>query len=100
VLGLSYNLVRANAVKVAINFMFTVASLLVFQSSGQVEWVPGLVLAAGASFGAWVAARVAVAKGARLVHRLLMAVVVFSALYLLGLFDLLARWIGIAAPVG
>jgi len=91
VLGLGYNLVRANAVKVGINFLFTVASLLVFQSSGQVEWIPGLVLAAGTGVGAWFAARVAVEKGAALVHRLLIAVVIISALYLLGLFDLVVR---------
>jgi hypothetical protein len=89
VLGLGYNLVRANAVKVAINLLFTIASLLVFQSSGQIEWIPGLVLAVGTAFGAWIAARIAVEKGARLVHRLLIVVVVFSAVYLLGIFELL-----------
>ncbi len=95
VLGLSYNLVRANAVKVAINFLFTVASLLVFQSSGQVEWIPGLVLAAGAAFGAWLAARMAVDKGAAWVHRLLILVVVLSAVYLLGVFEWIARLLGL-----
>lgn len=89
VLGLGYNLVRANAVKVAINFLFTVASLLIFQSEGQVEWIPGLVLAAGTAFGAWIAARIAVERGAVLVHRLLIVVVIFSALYLLGIFEFL-----------
>jgi len=96
VLGLSYNLVRANAVKVAINLLFTVASLLVFQSSGQVEWIPGLVLAVGAAFGAWIAARMAVEKGAAWVHRLLIFVVILSAVYLLGIFDWIARLLGLA----
>lgn len=95
VLGLGYNLVRANAVKVAINFLFTVASLLVFQSSGQVEWIPGLVLAAGTAFGAWVAARMAVEKGAVWVHRLLIFVVVLSAVYLLGIFEWAGRLLGL-----
>lgn len=89
VLGLGYNLVRANAVKVAINLLFTIASMLVFQSEGQIEWIPGLVLAFGTAFGAWIAARIAVAKGARLVHRLLVVVVIFSALHLLGVFELI-----------
>lgn len=90
VLGLGYNLVRANAVKVAINLAFTVASLLVFQSNGQIEWIPGIALAIGTSFGAWIATRMAVEKGAAWVHRLLVIVVVLSALYLLGVGDLIA----------
>lgn len=94
VLGLSYNLIRANAVKVAINLLFTIASLLVFQSSGQVEWIPGLVLALGTSLGAWVATRMAVEKGAAWVHRLLIFVVVLSAVYLLGVFDWIGRLLG------
>jgi uncharacterized membrane protein YfcA len=95
VLGLSYNLVRANAVKVAINFLFTVASLLVFQSSGQVAWIPGLVLAVGTMLGAWLAARMAVEKGAAWVHRLVVFVVVLSAIYLLGIFEWIGRLLGL-----
>ncbi len=90
VLGLHYNLVRANAVKVAINFMFTVASLLVLGATGNVNWLLGLVLAGGTTIGAWFAARLAVEKGALWVHRLLIVVVVISALYLLGVFEWLA----------
>jgi uncharacterized membrane protein YfcA len=90
VLGLNYNLVRANAVKVAINFLFTLASLLVFGANGQVDWVLGLVLAVGTTIGAWFAARLAVEKGAAWVHRLLIVVVIISALYLLGVFEWIA----------
>jgi uncharacterized protein len=91
VLGLGYNLVRANAVKLGINFFFTAAALLVFQSNGQVQWLPGLALALGTSLGALAAARIAVERGAVLVHRLLIVVVIISALQLLGLFELVAR---------
>ena len=94
VLGLGYNLVRANAVKVAINFLFTIASLIIFQSSGQVDWGIGLVLAAGTAIGAWLAARIAVSKGAAWVHRLLVFVVILSAFYLLGVFDWIGRLFG------
>lgn len=90
VLSLGYDLVRANAVKVAINLAFTIASLLIFSTNGQVAWVPGLVLAAGTAIGAWAAAHMAVEKGAAWVHRLLIVVVVLSALNLLGVFE----WIG------
>jgi uncharacterized protein len=90
VLGLGYNLVRANAVKVAINFVFTIASLIIFQASGQIEWLPGLAMAAGTAIGSWTAAHVAISRGAIWIHRLLIVVVVLSALYLLGVFELAA----------
>jgi uncharacterized membrane protein YfcA len=90
VLGVGYDLVRANAVKVSIVLFFTVSALVVFVRNGQVEWGMGLILALGNMLGAWVAARVAVQQGAVWVRRLLIAVVVVSAANLLGLFDLVA----------
>lgn len=91
VLGVGYDLVRANAVKVGIVLFFTVAALAVFVRNGQVDWAVGLILAVGNMLGAWAAARVAVARGAVWVRRLLIAVVVVSAANLLGLFDLVVR---------
>jgi len=91
VLGVGYDLVRANAVKVSITLLFTISALLVFMRNGQVVWDVGLILALGNMLGAWVAARMAVERGAVWVHRLLVAVVAVSAAELLGLFDLLTR---------
>ncbi len=91
VLGVGYDLVRANAVKNGIVLLFTVSAILVFIRNDQVNWVVGLVLAIGNMLGAWVAARVAVDRGAVWVRRLLIAVVIVSAANLLGLFDLLGR---------
>jgi uncharacterized membrane protein YfcA len=91
VLGLGYDLVRANAVKVAIVLCFTVVALLVFVVNGKVQWREGLVLAAGNILGAWVGARFAVEQGAVWVRRLLIAIVVFSAGQLLGVFDLIGQ---------
>ena len=64
VLALDYDLVRANAVKVAIVLCFTAAALLVFVRNGQVRWDVGLILAIGNVIGAWLGARVAVERGA------------------------------------
>jgi hypothetical protein len=86
-----YDLVRANAVKVTIVLFFTVFALAVFVRNGQVVWSVGLILALGNMLGAWVAARMAVERGAAWVRRLLIAVVTVSAAQLLGLFDLVAR---------
>ncbi len=90
VLGVGYDLVRANAVKVGIVLFFTVFALGVFLLNRQVDWSIGLVLAVGNMLGAWAAARIAVEKGAVWVRRLLIAVVVVSAANLLGVFEMLS----------
>ncbi|MBK8901273.1 MAG: sulfite exporter TauE/SafE family protein [Anaerolineaceae bacterium] len=90
VLGIGYDLVRANAVKVFIILAFTISSLIVFMINGQVLWGMGLLLAVGNSLGAWAAARMAVERGANFVRWLLIAVVAVSAAELLGVFE----WIG------
>jgi hypothetical protein len=87
VLGVGYDLVRANAVKVGIVLFFTIFALAVFVRNGQVNWGVGLILAIGNMLGAWAGAKVAVEKGAVWVRRLLIAVVVVSAANLLGLFN-------------
>ncbi len=91
VLGAGYDLVQANAVKVLIILCFTPLALVVFLLEGQVEWVAGLTLAIGSMLGAWVAARMAVKRGARFVRWLLIGVVVVSAASLLGVADLIGR---------
>lgn len=87
VLGVGYDLVRANAVKVGVVLVFTVFALGVFIFNDQVNWGVGLLLALGNMLGAWTAARVAVDKGALWVRRLLIVVVVVSATNLLGLWS-------------
>lgn len=93
VLGVGYDLVRANAVKVSIALLFTISALGVFISSNQVNWTAGLILAVGNMLGAWFAAKVAVERGAVWVHRLLIVVVAVASAHLLGVFDLLVRWL-------
>ena len=63
VLGPWYDVVRANAVKVAIVLALTFAALIVFQASSLIEWIPGLVLGVGNMIGAWLGTHVAVNKG-------------------------------------
>jgi uncharacterized membrane protein YfcA len=87
VLGVGYNLVRANAVKTGIVLFFTVFALAVFIKNDQVNWSIGLILAVGNMLGAWVGTKVAVNKGAVWVRRLLIAVIIVSAANLLGVID-------------
>jgi hypothetical protein len=90
VLGVGYDLVRANAVKVGIVLLFTISALAVFFLNDQVDLFIGLVLAVGTMLGAWVATQTAAQKGAAWVRRLLIVVVAVAGANLLGVFD----WIG------
>lgn len=87
VLSVGYDLVRANAVKTLIIFVFTLSALVVFVINDQVHWGMGLLLAVGNGFGGWLAARMAVKRGAGFVRWLLIAVVIVSAIDLLGIGD-------------
>lgn len=90
VLSAGYDLVRANAAKVLIVLCFTIFALFVFIYNDQVRWGLGILLAIGNALGGWVAARMAVERGAVFVRWLLIAVVAVSAAQLLGLFELIA----------
>lgn len=79
VLVVGYDLVRANAVKNAIILLFTIFALAVFIINKQVDWVVGLILALGNMLGAFVAAKIAVDRGAVWIRRILIAVVAVSA---------------------
>jgi uncharacterized membrane protein YfcA len=91
VLGVGYDLVRGNAVKVLIVLCLTVAAMVVFILNDQVVWAIGLILGIGNMLGAWVASRMAVERGAPFVRWVLIAVVAVSGAKLLGVFDLVGR---------
>jgi uncharacterized membrane protein YfcA len=57
------DLVRGNAVKVLCILVFTVLSLSIFAWNGQVDWAPGIALAAGTVIGGQVGVRLTVLKG-------------------------------------
>lgn len=59
--GLRYDLVRSNALKMAITAVLTVVALGVFVARGQVLWIPGLIMAAGTVAGATLSVRFAIA---------------------------------------
>lgn len=89
VLGIGYDIVRANGAKVVVVFCFTIFALAVFVFNDQVNWKVGFILALGNMSGAWVAARMAVKRGAVFVRWLLIVVLVLSAGYLLGVGDVI-----------
>jgi hypothetical protein len=59
VLGVGYNLVDANGIKLLLIFGFTAIAVLVFMTNNQIVWSIGILMASGQSLGAWLAARFA-----------------------------------------
>ena len=78
VLNAGYDLVRANALKVFINLIFTPFALAVFIWQGQIDLVAGITLAVGNMIGAWFASRWAVSWGPAFVRYVLIAVIVIA----------------------
>jgi len=73
---LRYDLVRANALKVACTLAFTLLSLGIFIAFGQVAWIPGLVLAIGTMAGAWFSVKFAVRVSQNTIKWILFAMTV------------------------
>ncbi len=69
-------LIGANAVKNVIGFVLTAVALSVFVYHGQVQWIPGLVMAVGNLLGGYVGAKLAIKKGHRLIFGFLIVVMI------------------------
>lgn len=76
------DLVRGNAIKVLAILVFTILSLVIFAWQGKVEWVAGLVLAAGMVVGGLLGVRWTVAKGERWVRVVVTVAVIAFAIAL------------------
>lgn len=77
------DLVRINAIKVFVIFVYTILALGVFVYHGQVDYSLGIALAAGNSIGAVLGARLAVNKGHDWIKKVVSATVFVFALKLL-----------------
>ncbi|WP_297797615.1 sulfite exporter TauE/SafE family protein [uncultured Eudoraea sp.] len=75
-------LVRANATKVAVVFIYTLSALAVFIYNDKVLWEVGLVLAIGNGAGAWLSSRISVGKGDGYVKMFLIFMVILMAVKL------------------
>ena len=76
--GLRYDLVRANALKMACALAFTVVSVAIFVVFDQISWIPGLVLAAGTMAGAHLAVKVAIKASQNSIKWFLFAMTLFA----------------------
>jgi uncharacterized membrane protein YfcA len=89
VLGSGFELVKANALKIFIVFLYTPFALAIFILNGDVNYVFGFILAIGNMLGAFFGARVAVKWGASAIRVFLLVALFFASLKLLGIFELL-----------
>lgn len=80
VLMAGYNLLKANALKVLVVFLFTPFALIVFILNGQVDFVYGLIMSVGTILGAYLASHLAIKKGSNFIRWLVIAFIVISAL--------------------
>jgi uncharacterized membrane protein YfcA len=85
VLGVGYDLVKANAVKNLIVFLYAIFALLVFIIDGQVNYLYGLILSAGSVIGALIASYLAVKKGAGFIRAVIVISVILTILQVTGL---------------
>lgn len=76
-------LVDANGLKLGIVAVWIVPTVAWFAWQGQIEWLPGLTLGVGNFLGARVGAKLAVAKGNRLIFSLVVVVMVATGLSLI-----------------
>ena len=88
VLGAGYDLVRANALKVFIVFLYVPFSLLIFIINDQVYFLYGLIHAIGNIVGAYIASKYAIEKGANFVRWVIVIVVIGTTLDVFGLIKL------------
>ena len=88
ILGIGYDLVRANAVKVMVVMLYIPFSLVVFLINDQVNWGYGLILTIGNIIGAYVASRLAVKKGVNFVRWVIVVVILLTSGHLFDLYDI------------
>ncbi len=81
-----HDLVRANAIKVAVIASVTATAIPVFALERQIAWAPALILGAGFAVGAELGVRLAVAGGERVIRPVLVAAVLALAGRMLGLY--------------
>jgi uncharacterized membrane protein YfcA len=84
VLGVGYDLVKANAVKNLIVFLYAIFALLVFIFDGKVNYLYGIILSVGSVIGALIASWLAVKKGAGFIRIVIVLSVILTILQVSG----------------
>ena len=88
VLGVGYDLVKTNAIKVLIVLLYTPFTLVIFIMNDQVNWAYGLMLTIGSFIGALLASKLAVKKGVNFVKWVIIFVIILTSLHLFDIINL------------
>jgi uncharacterized membrane protein YfcA len=88
VLSNGYNLLKANVLKNVLVLCYVPFSLCIYATQGNVCWSYGLIHAIGNVIGAWLAARLAIKKGAGFIRYILIILIVIVILQLFGVITL------------
>jgi uncharacterized membrane protein YfcA len=83
VLGAGLDLVKANAIKNLLVFLYTPFALAVFMIGHQVDYKAGLILSVGSMTGAWLGSKSAVSWGPVFIRYVLLVAVLISAVQLI-----------------
>ncbi len=81
-----FSLIYVNMHKLFIIATYTIPAILIFAFTGNVNWIYGIVLAAGNSLGGYWGIRFAIKKGERFIKGILIVAVLIMALKLLKIF--------------
>tara|TARA_B100000780_G_scaffold52992_1_gene32907 strand:+ start:112 stop:894 length:783 start_codon:yes stop_codon:yes gene_type:complete len=73
------SLIKTNATKVVIVFIYSTIALVLFAVNDSVNWKLGILMAIGTSFGAWWASRWSVKKGDRVIRIAMLFTIVIMA---------------------
>jgi uncharacterized membrane protein YfcA len=83
---LKMDLVYVNMHKVFIVLVYMIPTLYIFLYHGKVDWLIGLCLAVGNSFGAWWGAHFVVKGGEKIIRYILAVAILIMSIKLLGFF--------------
>ena len=83
VLGTGLDIVKANAIKNFLVFLYTPFALAVYMIGNQVDYKAGLILSVGSMTGAWLGTKTSVSWGPVFVRYVLLVAVLVSAVQLI-----------------
>ena len=83
VMGAGLDLVKANAIKNLLVFLYTPFALAIYIIGGQVDYKAGLILSIGSVTGAWLGTRTALSRGPAFIRYILLGALLVSAVQLI-----------------
>jgi uncharacterized membrane protein YfcA len=81
VMGPGFDLIKSNALKLFLTFIFTPLAIFIFYTNNQVDWIVGVILGLGAMIGAYIGVKTAIKTGVKYIKWLIVIMVIFSAFY-------------------